>query len=188
MTIKQKQRTHLQFRAVVQNGEGAFNKMRFPGRTEMLESPLCLDGAENFKPSKDWPEDLCPGSMNCRIIEFPKNFAEVVGEGDRIAALDTTQTFIPEFCIPKDAIENNRVGHFPNPDRPRMGIAQAWKCVVTNERTGEKFDAWHVRRVDGTYPPFHGIIELMSDKRMRDVYGLENGTEIAIDMYSAEPE
>lgn len=145
-------RLHLRFRASVQDGEGAFGKIRFPGRTEMLESPLCTDGAENFRPSADWPEELCPGSMNCRVIQFPENFSEIVGKGDRIAALDHTHKFKPEFCIPKDAIENNRVGRFPHPDIPRMGIAQAWKCVVTNENTGEQFGAWHVRRVDGTYP------------------------------------
>lgn len=116
-------RLHLRFRASVQDGEGAFGKIRFPGRTEMLESPLCTDGAENFRPSADWPEELCPGSMNCRVIQFPENFSEIVGKGDRIAALDHTHKFKPEFCIPKDAIENNRVGRF------RILIFQGWALL-----------------------------------------------------------
>ena len=184
---QENQRLHLRFKAVVQDGEGRFSRMHFPGRQEMLDSPLTDNPNENHTPSEDWPEELFNGSMNCRITEFPEDFAQIAGEGDRIAALDTTDTFTPEFSIPRELIENNVVRPYSDACNPRKGIAQVWKCVVTNEETGQEFDAWHVRRVDGTYPPFHGIIELMSDKKMRDAYGLENGTPITIDMYSRAP-
>ena len=189
--IRHERRLCLSFLAVVQDGEGAFSRMRFPGQTQMKAIAAANDTLENVKPAAQWPEELCPGSMNCQVTDFPLDFDELAGEGDRIAKLDSG-VFTPEFCIPKDEIENNRVGRFPVPGIPRMGVAQVWHCVVSPEKKGmfskrpKPFHAWHVRRVDGTYPPFHGIVELMSDRKMRDAYGLQNGTRLKIDMFSAK--
>ena len=171
---------YLEFKAVVQDGEGAFSRMVFPGRDEINGAPA------------DWPlatgtkeGHLQPGSMNCRVTSFPDNFNKLAGKGDRIAALDSGQ-FTPVFEIPREAIKNNRVAPWGPACNQRMGIAQAWRCVVTNEDTKEEFNAWHVRRIDGTYPPFHGIIELMADRKLRDAHKLENGTPITIKMYKGE--
>ncbi len=165
------ERLHLTFHCVVQAGEGRFSRMVFPGRAALGDE------------AKDWPVEPCPGSLNCKILTFPDNFNQLAGDGDRIEKLDHG-IFVPEFSIPREAILNNRVGpHGPN-DNPRMGIAQAWKCAVQNDDTGERFDAWHVRRIDGTYPVFHGTIELMADRKLRASHQLNDNTPLTITMYS----
>ncbi|MCB9991629.1 MAG: hypothetical protein H6867_09745 [Rhodospirillales bacterium] len=168
-----KGRLSLTFKCVVQDGEGAFSRMVFPGRKDVPDAP------------EDWPgpKQMQPGSLNCRVVEFPDDFYDLVGEGDRIAALDTGH-FEPEFRIPRELIKNNRVGPYAPDHNPDMGIAQVWRCAVRNDDTGEEFDAWHSRRIDGTYPPFHKIIELMADRKLRDAHKLENGTNLTITMYS----
>jgi len=178
--MPQQNKAYLEFQAVVQVGEGMFSRMVFPGRDEIKGAP------------SDWPlrtseaeGHLQPGSMNCKITSFPDDFNAVAGAGDRIAALDSGH-FTPVFSIPREAIKNNRVGPWGADDNQRKGIAQAWRCVVTKNDTQEEFNAWHVRRIDGTYPPFHGIIELMADRKLRDAHGLEDGTAITIKMYKGE--
>jgi hypothetical protein len=165
-------RLHLTFRCAVRPGEGAFNRMVFPGRTSL-----------NDEAAKDWPETLCPGSLNCSVIEFPSNFDALAGKGDRIEKLDHG-IFVPEFEIPRAMIVKNRVAPYSPSHNPRMGIAQVWHCAVRNEESGEIFPAWHVRRIDGTYPKFHSIIELMADRKLRDSHGLNDNTKLTITMYS----
>ena len=175
-TWDEKGRLCLEFRCSVQDGENAFSRMVFPGRDVVKNAP------------HDWPAKtggLCSGSLNCRVIDFPADYYDVVGDGDRIAALDTTDSFLPEFEIARDAIKNNRVG-MGEPAESRMGIARVWRCAVTNMDSGETFSAWHSRRIDGTYPPFHGIIELVSDRHLRKSHNLENGTELRIQMFSKQ--
>ena len=168
-------RLSLTFRCAVQRGEGRFSAMLFPGRDQLLDQ-LGDDAA-------DWPETPCPGSLNCSIVTFPQNLDALAGPGDRIQKLDSG-LFAPEFSIPRKSILNNRVGPSGPGENPRMGIAQAWHCAVRNEETGEAFHAWHVRRIDGTYPKFHNIIELMADRRLRTSHGLNDNTPLTITMYS----
>ena len=163
----------LVFHATVQSGEGRFSRMVFPTKKE-------LEGIESAPDC--WPEKIQPGSMNCRVTAFPDNLYDLAGEGDRIATLDAGK-FTPDGRIPREMIENNVVRPYPG-GNPDMGIAQVWRCSVTNENTGETFDALHVRRIDGTYPPFHGIIELMADRKLRDAHNLKDGTPLTIRMYS----
>ncbi|WP_435640839.1 hypothetical protein [Micavibrio aeruginosavorus] len=167
-------RLHLTFRCAVRPGEGAFNRMVFPGRTALDDEA-----------AKDWPETLCPGSLNCGVIEFPSNFDALSGDGDRIEKLDHG-IFVPEFEIPREMIVNNRVVPYSPRDNQRMGIAQAWHCAVRNDDSGECFQAWHVRRIDGTYPKFHNIIELMADRKLRDSHELNDNTNLTITMYSKQ--
>jgi hypothetical protein len=170
------------FHAVVEDGEGRFSRMSFPGRNELLAVQSTLDASENHRPHPQWPVKLFDGSMNCRITSFPDEFAAVAYAGDRIAALDTGH-FTPAFSIPRAMIAGNNIRPYGADDNQRKGIAQVWRCAVTNENTGATFQAWHVRRVDGTYPKFHEIIELMSDVKMRKEHGLESGTPIKIEMF-----
>lgn len=158
------------FEAEVRKGEGRFSRMVFPNRNE-------IDG----KPEV-WPETPQPGSLNCTITKFPDNFAEAAGPGDRIAALDTG-IFTPAMEIPRDDIENNVVRPWGPEDNQRKGIAQVWQCAVTNLDTGEEFEALHVRRIDGSYPPFHGVMELMADRKLRDAHDLKDGTRLQIKMF-----
>lgn len=162
----------LTFQCRVQPGEGRFSRMVFPGRNDMK-------GA-----SADWPDKLQPGSLNCKIDAFPENYVEIVGPGDRIAALDSGR-FTPAMTIPADMITNNVLNRPGHPD-PRFGMAQAWRVSVRQEDSGETFDAWHVRRVDGTYPPFHGTMELMADRKLRDAHALRDGTRLTITMQAGE--
>lgn len=155
------QRLHLRFKAVVQDGYGSYSRLVFPGKSALLK--LIKKGCH------DWPEQLCQGSLNCGVTEFPANFNKVAGKGEGLQKLDKG-SFTPEFGIPSSMIKGNQ-----------LGIANVWKCVVTNDNTQEQFDAWHVRRVGASYLE---IMELMSDKRMRDAYGLKTGTPLTIDMWS----
>tara|TARA_R110002124_G_scaffold287365_1_gene474264 strand:+ start:197763 stop:198371 length:609 start_codon:yes stop_codon:yes gene_type:complete len=170
----------LTFKAVVQPGEGRFSRMIFPGRDQIEGAPEDWPLATSTEPGH-----IEPGSLNCVITEFPDDLDSLAGEGDRVAKLDTGM-FTPTFSIPRDAIEKNVVAPWDENDNQRKGIAQAWRCVVTNEDTQETFDAWHVRRIDGTYPPFHGILELMADRKLRDAHGLQDGTPITIKMYKGQ--
>lgn len=156
------QRLHLQFKAVVQDGFGSYSRLVFPGRSALLK--------RNKSGCNDWPEELCRGSLNCGITEFPAHFNRVAGKGYGIQKLDKGP-FTPEFSIPGDMIKGNQ-----------LGVANVWKCVVKNDNTQEQFNAWHVRRVGACYLE---IMELMSDKRMRDAYGLKTGTPLTVDMWSA---
>lgn len=167
---KAEKQLSLTFRAVVQDGEGRYSRMTFPGPEQVAGAPA------------DWPGPgkMQPGSLNCKITSSPADLNEQAGKGDRVQALDSGQ-FDPEFVIPGELIENNCLR--PIPGAPRRGCAQVWRCAVRNEETGETFSAWHVRRIDGTYPPFHGIMELMADRKLRDAHGLKNGTPITITMF-----
>jgi hypothetical protein len=171
LSINDEKRLSLTFKAVVQVGEGRFSNMAFPGRGELKAKPEC------------WPIELQPGSLNCKITEFPDDFYDLAGEGDRIEALDHGR-FKPEFRIPRQAIKNNVVRPYDKHDNQEKGIAQVWRCLVTNEDTGQAFEAFHVRRIDGSYPPFHGIMELMSDKHLRDCFDLKDGTNLTIKMFN----
>ena len=165
------QRLVLEFKTVVQNGEGRFSKMVFPGRGDLKGNPEC------------WPEKLQPGSLNCKITGFPKDFHTLAGQGDRIEALDHGR-FSPEFKIPRESIKNNVVKPYSKKDNQEKGVAQVWRCIVRNDNSGEQFEAFHVRRIDGSYPKFHDIMELMSDKHLRNQYNLEDGTALTIKMFN----
>lgn len=162
--------SYLEFNAVVQSGEGRFSRMVFPGRSSVDNAP------------EDWPETVQRGSLNCKVTNFPAEFAAVAGRGDRIAALDKGR-FEPEFAIPRDQIKNNGLAPMGIFDNKKKGNAQAWRCQVMNLETGEVFDAWHVRRIDGSYPKFHDTIELMADRKLRDAHQLKDGTKIKIKMF-----
>ena len=158
----------LTFRCVTQDGFGSFSNMIFPGRHELAGAP------------DDWPETLEKGSLNCRVIDFPENFDEIAGPGRGILKLDQG-LFAPAFTIPHDAIQRNRLK--PNAQEPLKGMAQVWRCVVTNETTQQTFNVFHVRRIDES-SPYDGVIELMSDKHLRCAHNLQenDGTVLRIEM------
>ena len=69
----------------------------------------------------DWPEALCPGSLNVQIDRYPKAF-EDRGLKNRIAELDRS-LFKPEFEIPRNLLGNNQLG-------PRTGSARRRRASV----------------------------------------------------------
>lgn len=160
----------LTFKCAAESGEGRFSRMRFPGRDSVPEAP------------EDWPGpgQMAPGSLNCRIQEFPADFDNIAGAGDRIQKLDSGY-FIPEFSIPGELIQNNALS--PTQENPQRGIAQIWRCRVYNEDSRESFNAWHVRRIDGSYPAYHDVIELMADRNLRKAHNIQDGTPLTITMF-----
>ena len=174
-------RPYLEFKVMVANGFGSFSRLIFPGKTQLInEAPK--DTSENFTPTDEWPEKLCQGSLNCKVTEFPDNFQEAVGDGQGIGAFDNG-LYTPAFSIPHDMIGGNQFG--PTSENPRKGIGQVWDCTVTKHHStaDNQFSAWHLRRVVGNTSGYLDVIELVSDRRLREAHALETGMEMTLKMH-----
>lgn len=165
---EQKGQLRLVFQGVVQSGMGMYSELSFPGPDEIARAP------------SDWPdpETMQPGSLNIAITEYPDNLENLTGVTNRITGLDNGH-FQPEFSIPAASIGANAL--MPrNGGDPKRGIAQIWRCNVENQDTGEKFDAWVVRRIGSAY---YNILELMADRKLRDTHNLEDGTPVTLTVF-----
>ena len=90
----------------------------------------------------DWPEALCPGSLNVQVDRYPKAF-EDRGLKNRIAELDRS-LFKPEFEIPRNLLGNNQLG--PRTGVPRGGDAQVWRATLSTLDGSLVLPCWALRR------------------------------------------
>lgn len=151
------------FNCVVADGMGMYSELDFPSH------PM-------------WPEKMQAGSLNARINSdgFPKSLDKMGKSGYGVQKLDNKK-FSSLFNIAQQDIGNNSLG--PTPQEPERGIAQVWKCSVSVDNSHVEFDAWMVRRIGSAYMD---VIELMSDKHLRDSYGLQSGMPITLKVHEGE--
>jgi hypothetical protein len=139
------------FAGDVVNGIGKHVELIVPGRNEISGAPA------------DWPERLCPGSLNIFVSVYPLEFA-----ARRIApnmkSLDIAG-FIPEFTIAQAAMKNNKLMTLPN--MPVRGSAQVWRATL--EANGKTHSCWVLRRFGSALDK---VIERVSDVKLRDKLSL----------------
>lgn len=98
----------LTFRGRIVNGIGKHSQLYVPGKSELSSAP------------EDWPEKLCPGSLNILVTQWPDMFSNKKLSLSA-KSLDTAG-FTPTFIIPQDELGNNQLT--PRTDMPNRGTAQ----------------------------------------------------------------
>jgi CTP-dependent riboflavin kinase len=103
--------------------------------------------------------DLFPGSLN---IDVP---APASLQRDLDAGRPP-----PAFVIPKSELINMPA---------YIGDGQAWRCILHGEKFPTPVQCWVFRRIGSRVSP--GIIEVLAQDKLRDVYGLQHGDPVTID-------
>lgn len=158
-----KDEEYLEFDCKISNGMGMYSELEFP------EHPL-------------WPEKMHSGSLNASIKSngFPAELETLGQNGHGVQKLDNGR-FSSLFNIAQKDIGNNSLT--PTRENPERGTAQVWACQVEVEGTTKAFNAWAVRRIGSAY---YNVLELMSDKHLRDTYSLENGMSVKIKLFKGD--
>lgn len=156
----------LTFHGHIEPGVGRYSKMTIPGRAAFPDAP------------NDWPETLQPGSLNVKISAdgYPKELLSRCN-GELVQKLDS-QMLSPEFEIPRNAIQNNKLK--PKPDKPRGGDAQVWRASLIVPNRQVPFDCWVLRRFGSR---IREQLEIVSDIHLRTELGLVNGTAVVVHLY-----
>lgn len=108
--------------------------------------------------------DLFPGSLN---IDVP-------APDSLQSDLDTGRP-PPAFVIPKGELINMPA---------YIGNGQAWPCILHGEKISGSVSCWVFRRIGSRVPP--GVIEIVAQDKLRDVYDLQHGDAVAIDFLSPQ--
>jgi hypothetical protein len=135
----------------VVNGIGKHVELVVPGRDEISCAPA------------DWPERLCPGSLNLLVSVYPLQFA-VRRIAETTKSLDISG-FLPAFTIARAAMKNNKLT--PLPDMPVRGAAQVWQAML--EANAQTHPCWVLRRFGSGLDK---AIELVSEMKLRDKLSL----------------
>lgn len=136
----------------VVNGIGKHVELVVPGRNEISGAPA------------DWPERLCPGSLNLLVSAYPAEFAaRRVSESTK--SLDIVG-FLPAFTIPRTAMKNNKLT--PLRETPNRGAAQVWRATL--DVNGQAYACWVLRRFGSGLDK---VIELVSEMKLSDKLSLQ---------------
>lgn len=155
------------FKGKIRDGRGNFSKMKIPGRSSLPIAP------------NDWPEVICPGSLNVKVMEYPEEL-ESLGPGNHIQKLDNG-LFQPAFVIPHDRIIGNTIR--PILHAPENGNAQVWRAKLAVAQTGIQFPCWVLRRIGS------GVakqLEIVSEDHLRSKYGLGNGDKVFVSLIAGD--
>ena len=96
------------------NGIGQHVELVVPGRNEISGAPA------------DWPERLCPGSLNILVSAYPREFA-ARGIPETTKSSDISG-FLPVLTIARAGMKKNRL--MPLADKPVRGAAQVWRATL----------------------------------------------------------
>lgn len=146
------------------DGRGTYVQLGVPGRVELPGAP------------RDWPEELCPGSLNFRVEPngYPERFS-ADGQPPTVKLLD--QGVLPAcFEISQSKFSNNKLVSIPQ--MPNRGNAQVWRASLSYKE--RKIDCWVLRRYGS------GLgqeLEILSDRYMRKEYEIESETAANITLY-----
>lgn len=156
---------HIEFKGKVVSGWRKHSELVIPGKAKLPNAP------------SDWPETLCPGSLNIEISseELPKEL-DVLGQGILIRKLDNG-ILRPIFVIEQKAIRNNTIG--PNSSVKGRGDAQVWRAFIKVEKSQEIYDCWVLRRLDSGMTR---QIELVSDVNLRRTLNLVDGEYVLVSL------
>ncbi len=149
------------FHGETKDGIGRHSEITIPGRHLLPGAP------------RDWPETLCPGSLNVRVLAYPADFAWRCG-GKDVTALDHGR-FVPALEIPRDLITNNHL--VPTRSCSRGGDAQVWRATLTVDVSGATTPCWVLRRFASTLTE---DLELVSAGHLRTVLDLPRRTRLRV--------
>lgn len=126
-------------------------------------------------PPSDWPEQLCPGSLNVLIDDdgYPPDFWDRCN-GTGVKKLDS-QCFRPAYVIPRECIKNNKLK--ATPELPVRGDAQIWRAELRSVRHSTAAHCWLMRRFGS------GLgkqLELVADVKLRDKLGLQERDAVEV--------
>ncbi len=153
----------LRFEGLVKAGIGKHSELLVPGRGVLRHAP------------HDWPELLCPGSLNVRVDRYPASLGQH-RLSNRIAELDRS-LFKPEFEIPRDLLGDNQLG--PRPGVPRGGDAQVWRARLTTLDASLTLTCWALRRFGS------GVgeqLEFVAAEKLRSI-GLQENQRVEACLY-----
>ncbi len=151
------------FQGKVKKGVGDHAKLKIPGRNSLKNAP------------PDWPETLCPGSLNIRIDGYPSEFKHL-SPTEKVKNLDS-KYFRPAFTIPQNQILNNSI--LPSTETPENGTAQIWRAILqiqTNENSTNQ-DVWVFRRIGSK---ISSQLELVSNLHLRQALSLSDGMQVIV--------
>ena len=159
----------LEFRGRIVGGIGQYSKMVIPGKGSLTDA------------APDWPDQLCPGSLNILIDEYPDGFKPPQGHAEGAYRLDD-QTFRCAFLIPGDCIANNELMY-----RGKPSPAQVWKAKLDLLNKQTSIDCWVLRRLgSGAGVGIGGnVLEIVSDKHLRSEHGLHDGHIVVLTLFAA---
>lgn len=140
--------------------------MKIPGRSALVEAPI------------DWPEELCPGSLNVLIDTYPDGFSPPIGR-DRGAYQLDDGSFGPEFIIDGNLITENMLRHEGMP-----AAAQTWRALLHIEERCEAIACWVLRRFGSNVGVGKGgnVLEVVAKNHLRSVLNLENGQRVNLEL------
>lgn len=153
----------IKFKGKVVSGCGKHCELIIPGKAKLPDAP------------SDWPEVLCPGSLNIEISieELPKELDDL-GPGAFIKKLDN-DILKPAFIIQQSAILNNTIG--PQGPVKGRGDARVWRAKISVLKTHQDFPCWVLRRLDSGMTRH---IELVSDANLRRTLNLCDGDSVCV--------
>lgn len=155
-------RMALEFQGRIAPGSGRFSEMVIAGRSALRDV------------DPEWPEELCPGSLNVFVEGYPPKFSRA-GTVPRTTTLDDA-VLAPEFIIPGRLIKNNLLTDPQGEPRD----AQVWRARLTVPEKRLDIQCWVLRRFASRMDRW---LELVSAENLRATYGLEDGDRVVVTMY-----
>lgn len=154
----------LRFTGRVRDGAGLYKELELPGQSDL---PIDI---------RDWPETVCPGSLNVQIERdgYPTRFVEEFPDR-RVSNLDSRR-FEPEAELDFDVIPNNSLT--PTEQLPDRGRPQVWRAKLTKISTGESEQRWVLRRRHSRMR--EDTFECVAGVRLRDALSVETGDQVEL--------
>jgi hypothetical protein len=154
---------HIEFKGKVVSGWIKHSELAIPGKSKLPSAP------------SDWPETLCPGSLNIEISvnDLPKEL-DNLGPGMLIKKLDNG-ILKPVLIIKQEDIINNTIG--PNGPVKGRGDAQVWRAKLLVEKSKNMHDCWVLRRLDSGMTKH---LELASTEHLRQALNLLDGDKVSV--------
>lgn len=154
------------FGGSITGGVGLHNEMVIPGRSVVAGSP------------DDWPEELCPGSLNVLIEEYPDSFSPPSGRRRGAYQLDDGN-FRPEFVIEGNQITENKLLRDGKP-----ASAQVWRALLHVANRSEPISCWVLRRFGSNVGKGMGgnVLEVVAQDHLRSAFDLEDGQRVKLEL------
>lgn len=152
------------FHGTISAGIGQHSDMSIPGRELLPDAP------------PDWPDRLCPGSLNVVINDYPEGFAAPAGRSRGVYQLDDG-AFRPAFIIAGDRIAANKLLHKGEP-----AAAQVWRARLQVSGRSDPIACWVLRRLGsnvGKGKPGN-VLEIVSAHHLRASHKLDDGQAAAL--------
>jgi hypothetical protein len=157
----------LTFQGTVSGGAGKHSEMLIPDLGALPDAP------------DDWPERLCPGSLNIVIAAYPEGFSEPVGRTRGVYQLDDG-AFPPAFVIPGDLMTENKLVHNGGP-----APAQVWRARLQVAGRSGIIPCWVLRRFGSNVGKGRGgnVLEIVSADHLREAYDLRDDHGVTLELF-----